>query len=193
MKHTFLFVRQEGLSGITNAAVLTIDYAVAVACADDALAAFKKGVNQWVAETSAGRHCWEESSEDLNIGNLLNEDTDDPEFKAILEQHNVAITELRSIWHDATVACDTVLATAPEVPSAYIVWTSTGVIETFPSKEKANHELMVMMARGYSGKVFTDRALAMTAVTAHTLGEMRELQRRDEKHGLYGGQEDPAN
>jgi len=190
MKHTFLFVRQEGLSGITNAAVLTIDYAVAVAGVADALKAFKKGVNQWVAETSAGRRCWEESSEGLNIGDLLNEDTDDPEFKAILWQHQVKIVEMRSIEHDATEANDLVLASDPEVPSAYVVWEASGEIETFPSDAKARE---ARIARGRSGTVYADRAEAIKEVTTRTLGEMSEQQRRDEKNGLYGDKQDPAN
>jgi hypothetical protein len=191
MKHTFLFVRQEGLSGITNAAVLTIDYAVAVAGVADALEAFKKGVSQWVAETSDGRRCWEESSENLNIGDLLNEDINDVEFQTIMSQHNVVILRMCSIEHDATEAFDLVLATAPEVPSAYVVWAAAGDIETFPNEGKARHALEAMHAEfGYSGKVFTDRAEAIKEVTTRTLGE---LQRRDEKHGLYGDKQDPAN
>ena len=94
-RHTILFTRHEGMSGMTNAAVLILETADDAASCTDATEMFKRGITEWVNDTQAGREVWEVSREDLNIGNLLlAQPQDDEEFVTILRRHGVKLLSM---------------------------------------------------------------------------------------------------
>ena len=193
-RHTILFTRHEGMSGMTNAAVLILETADDAASCTDATDMFKRGITEWVNDTQAGREVWEVSREDLNIGNLLlAQPQDDEEFVTILRRHGVKLLSMEGLSWDATEDYDTVLPEEPEEPSAYVVWAASGKIETFTSADAAQHELAYMTTQGdCRGIVYTDRAEAERDVADRRAADAEE-QRRDEKRGLYPDKEDQAN
>lgn len=193
-KHTILFTRHEGMSGMTNAAVLILETDDETASSTDAMEMFKRGITEWVDDTQAGREVWEASREDLNIGDLLlTQPQNDEEFVTILRRHGVKLVSMEGLAWDATEYYDTVLSEDPEEPSAYVVWAGTGVIETFTSVDAAQNELAYMTTQGdCRGIVYTDRAEAERDVADRRAADA-ETQRRDEKRGLYPDKEDPAN
>lgn len=67
MKHEFMFVR---LDGFNLDAVALVDFGFTGT--GEPLEALKRAVTAWVSETEDGKRCWESSSKDLNIGDLLN-------------------------------------------------------------------------------------------------------------------------
>jgi hypothetical protein len=64
---------------------------------------FKKAVTAWAHSTTAGTACWEESVEDLNIGDLLNHDAFNHDafsrtsFRHILREHGIKYAAAESL------------------------------------------------------------------------------------------------
>lgn len=115
MRHTFLFARNEGLHGVTAAAVLTIGTESPSADShDEALERFKLCVTDWVKETQEGREAWERF-DDFNIGDVLNHDLwRNLQFAMITDRHGVVIHEMDSLAWDQMVPYDLRLADIPE-------------------------------------------------------------------------------
>lgn len=116
MKHSFMFTRQEGLHGITAAAVLTISTeGPAATTHEEAFDRFKKAVSDWLRETEAGHSAWERSVQNFNIADFISDvDRSAPEFVERLERHGVTIHEADTVAWDQHVEFDKVLHEAYE-------------------------------------------------------------------------------
>ena len=68
MKHVKAFTRMEGMSGIDTMVVVEIE---TTSSEIDPIEALKAAVTEWVNDTLESADLWEETSEDLNIGDLL--------------------------------------------------------------------------------------------------------------------------
>jgi len=72
---TLLFIREEGLKGVTTSALLKVQH-VKKMSPDKILETLKKALTDWVKNARKGREAWQESCGDFNIGDLaLNDRT----------------------------------------------------------------------------------------------------------------------
>lgn len=70
----------------------------------DALTALSKAVSDWVEETENGSSAYENSSQELNIGDLVNEDAfENAELLSRLERHGVTFLK---VFHGEVVDYD---------------------------------------------------------------------------------------
>lgn len=84
MKHTIIFNRIEGLSGVTVSAVCTFESEE-----KDGFYALQKAVTQWINETPNGEEAYKQSSEDFNIGDLANQIGINYQWKNLLSKYGV--------------------------------------------------------------------------------------------------------
>lgn len=82
---------------------------------DAPLKSLRAAVTEWVRTTEAGARCWDLSSADLNVGDLINEDAfANPDFiKCLAKQALHEVRLLAVVDHVAGVNYDTVLANGP--------------------------------------------------------------------------------
>lgn len=80
MKHDYalLFVRQEGMKGLTDFKTigLTVDSAAQLPDVE-VLLLLKRAVTDWAANHATGREAWQASGEDYNIGDLVTDLADE--------------------------------------------------------------------------------------------------------------------
>jgi hypothetical protein len=72
---------------------------------------FKRAVNRWVLETDQGKEAWEDSSYDLNVGDLFGSHEGDEDLDRILADEG--LFEVKCVWslgEGAEYPYDTVLA-----------------------------------------------------------------------------------
>jgi hypothetical protein len=74
----------------------------------------------------------------------------------------------------------------------YILWESSGSVETFDSKDEAEDELMAMESRGLRGLIYRDKADALSDAEDRKQA-INVAQLKDEKRGLYPNKEDVSN
>jgi hypothetical protein len=119
MKHTFIFAREEGLHGITAAALLTIDdsrRAEPCRTREDALKLFCGAVTDWLNETEAGETLWQMTVEGFNIGDfMLHGVALRFDFQPYLQKWGIAIDECSQIAWDARVSYDKILNINPPI------------------------------------------------------------------------------
>lgn len=80
-----------------------------------AMSAFKKAVNRWVQETPQGKRAWEESGNDLNVGDLFSQYEDEPSLATAFAEEG--LYEVKCVWslsEGEEYPYDTVLAEHPE-------------------------------------------------------------------------------
>ena len=88
--HEFLLTRIEKCQ-LDAGAIVTIESELENS--DDVWREFKSAVTQWVETTDAGSECWDESCENLNVGDLLNNDAfNDPELRTLLAWRGLTVT-----------------------------------------------------------------------------------------------------
>jgi hypothetical protein len=75
---------------------------------------------------------------------------------------------------------------------AYILWESSGEVETFDSEDEAKDELMAMESRGMRGLIYRDKADALSDAEDRKEA-INAAQLKDEKRGLYPNKEDVSN
>jgi len=75
---------------------------------------------------------------------------------------------------------------------AYILWESSGSVETFDSEDEAKNELMAMESRGLRGLIYRDKADALSDAQDR-VEAIKAAQLKDEKRGLYPDKEDVSN
>lgn len=112
---TLLFLRQESCS-VT--AMALVQGRTRMPTNADVLEGIKGVLTSWVAGTPEGGQAWLESSEDLNIGDVLSTDTfSDPAIAGPLSEIGIWISEGEaSEMDEGPFPYDTVLATAPQEP-----------------------------------------------------------------------------
>jgi hypothetical protein len=72
--------------------------------------AFRNAVSDWVVDTKLGRKAWEESCEDLNIGDLMLHDAfEDAEFGRILHRHGILLAAAAVVPRDGEAPFDSTL------------------------------------------------------------------------------------
>lgn len=105
--HEYLFVRQEGFSYPTVAAKLRL-HVTEPGSSDFWFDRFKEAVTDWVRTTEEGAAIYDEAAGDLNIGDLLMNDT---EFlkaaSARLEADGIAKVEMDYVSFDKAMSYDT--------------------------------------------------------------------------------------
>jgi EAL domain-containing protein (putative c-di-GMP-specific phosphodiesterase class I) len=69
-KTDIIFIRRDGVS-IDQLVVVRFEHNDTLLRPDQVTNAFERAVTEWVKTTDNGRSAWEQSSEDLNIGDLL--------------------------------------------------------------------------------------------------------------------------
>jgi len=70
-----VFVRTEGMRGLTTLAVVQVE-CVRDLPTSDALSALEDSITEWVKATQEGHSLWLASCQDLNIGDLASHGTD---------------------------------------------------------------------------------------------------------------------
>ena len=116
MRFTYLFTRQEGLGGISNAAYLILEGLGSLGTGHqdgpqgETLMRFKLAVTQWINTTEQGKRSYADSCEDFNIGDFLNDGvrTDD-DFGRICQQHNVRVVHCEQLPLDQHCSFDALL------------------------------------------------------------------------------------
>ena len=113
MSFTYLFTRQEKLQ-VTAAAVLVLEGLGSLGTGHpdgpqgEVLLRFKSAVTDWVNNTDEGKAAYSGSSEDLNIGDLLNEDIgNSSQFKELCEKHDVTFVSCEFVGIVRVVPFDT--------------------------------------------------------------------------------------
>ncbi len=116
MRHTFFFAREEGIDGVTAAAVLTIDLSNPVAVTHvEVFERFTTAVTEWLRETDEGREAWEQSSYDFNIGDFVSGvNLKKSPFVEIASRHGLVVWEADTIAWDHMIAFDRILRTDEE-------------------------------------------------------------------------------
>jgi hypothetical protein len=106
------FVRQEGVRA-TTVAMLTVWSPLAGP--DEIVKAIKNGMGRWVVTSERGKQAWEETCQDLNVGDLLGQGySQDRALAAILREECVVIAEgVITDWNEAW-SYDTVLVSISE-------------------------------------------------------------------------------
>ena len=74
----------------------------------------------------------------------------------------------------------------------YVLWESSGNVETFDSEEEAKDELMAAESRGMRGWILGRRG-AQDRWEAIKAAQIKAAQIKDEKRGLYPDKEDVSN
>lgn len=102
------FVRQEGID-LTTMAILLLRSAHDTK--DETMTALEDAVKKWVETTELGRSVWEQSCQDLNIGDLNGHDAFfDPDFTKILADNGLMYVDCHMADSDSAYAYDRVLA-----------------------------------------------------------------------------------
>lgn len=96
-----LFTRDEG-DCQTTVAVVSILTRKPVSTVEEKVAAVKEAVTRWVKKTKDGDECWDESCEDLNIGDLSMYDRS---FRKWLKRPRQADLTLADISFDVVEGC----------------------------------------------------------------------------------------
>ena len=91
-----LFTRDEG-DAQTTFAVVSILTRKPVSTVEEKVAAIKEAVRRWVKRTKDGDECWDQSCEDLNVGDLSLYDTS---FRKWLKRPRQADLNLADISFD---------------------------------------------------------------------------------------------
>jgi len=116
-----VFVRQDGVS-IDQLVVVRFTHNDTLLRPDQVTNAFERAVTKWVETTDDGRLAWGQSSEDLNIGDLLGGYYGSPafnkEFKPLLNEQGIQYWEVVcQLTEGALESYDRVLAD-PELSDA---------------------------------------------------------------------------
>ena len=92
MHHDLAFIRYGKFNSISNLWVVRIATTKAMT-RDGALDALIASVATWIKKTAAGHSAWEQSSEDLNIGDLA-QYLDDPDLQAQCRTDGIESVEI---------------------------------------------------------------------------------------------------
>jgi hypothetical protein len=113
--NTQITFKRQDCAFLDQFAVITIEHAQNEA-PKHILAAFCRGVTKWVEKTSTGKKAWEDSSEDLNIGDLIASHEGDPELAKYLKLQGITSWECTYWLSDRNVFdYDLVLADPEEI------------------------------------------------------------------------------
>ena len=108
MKHTYLFTRQEGLEGVTAAAVMTLETDPPANTHEEAFKLFEEAVTRWLNDTEAGKS--EEYADDFNIADfLMSSARRSWEFILVSKKLGFRILEADTIAWDHQLSYDRVL------------------------------------------------------------------------------------
>lgn len=112
-KHTYLFTRQEGMEGVTAAAVLTLDTGIRHTPLEDSEEAFKlfeAACTDWLNKTDEGKQSWADSGEDFNIGDFLNDGVHEQQsFMNFCQHYGFVVEVAQGVCHDTQFCYDHVL------------------------------------------------------------------------------------
>lgn len=109
------FIRQNGWRGIDQLLVVCFTHAETLRSAAEVLSAFKNGITEWIKTTKEGREVWDDSSDDLNIGDMAGYEYD-RDLRTILQKHGILSWEIVfELTESNQVSYDEVLANADEL------------------------------------------------------------------------------
>jgi len=95
---TLVFVRNEGLRGLTDVAVVEVQTDKPQS-REQALAALEAACTDWVAETEEGRAAWAQSCEDFNVGDLTGHHES---LLGFLARHGIRSIQIKDAIHTAS-------------------------------------------------------------------------------------------
>ena len=114
-KHTFTFIRTEGLALASN--ILALDVSTAAPSQrEDAFVALRAGITDWMAGTDAGKEEWAGTSGDFNVGDLAGCLGDDSLLAALKGRGIAAVEVAFESNSDEVVAYDKILPVAESLP-----------------------------------------------------------------------------
>ena len=116
MKTQLVFIRHEGIEKIDVLSVVAFEHHIRHDTPAKLMEALKAGVTQWVKTSGAGKELWKQSSEDLNIGDLVTErDEDKSLYRALHDQGILRWKETFSLTVDNEIPYDTHLVEGDEL------------------------------------------------------------------------------
>lgn len=105
-----LFIRKDGFA-IDQLCVIRVIHTAILPNTDKVMEAFEAGVTEWVETTQAGKKAWEDSTEDLNIGDLVGQYDGHAELDECLGKRGIqAWTTLFTLADKNEIPFDRVLA-----------------------------------------------------------------------------------